>query len=422
MLVTMENRDIDRYSVWRDYYLAIQGLFYFAQGIAMGALLFLTAFLDFLSLSAFDRIVIQAVIWAPWYLKVIFGMLSDRVSIGKYGRRKPYIFMAGIFGVIGWLTLGTHLVFGPLLVVSGILASLGTSMSDATIDALAVDITPPHKRGAMQGVSWGTRGLGVGLAVISFGWMADQNIWFIMYAIPGVIVCMSTFLVLLFKEQPDLIQLKTAVIRSELSRRHIQICLVFQLFSGAGVAILPILQTFLEEGVGYDNTTIGFIFAYFSVGMFIGSLLFGLLGDKISVKFTLSATTVLYAILIAFVIFLNFGSIETAVLFFFTVGIVNGGYDTTHMRINMDYSSTSISGTMFNLYNSISNVGMLAIGAITIATFVEIFGSYQLGWQFGWVFLFIALIPGYILVTKYSPIGSSDDDRLPIPEVPQFDE
>ena len=143
--MTLETPDYE--SVWKDRYLGFQGLFYLAQGIAMGALLFLPSFLRFLSLSEFESIVIQAIIWIPWFLKIIFGYLSDNFSISKYGRRKPYIFIAGISGLIGWFTLPLHAVFGPLLVVSGIFASLGTSMSDATIDALAVEITPQRRRG-----------------------------------------------------------------------------------------------------------------------------------------------------------------------------------------------------------------------------------------------------------------------------------
>jgi MFS family permease len=226
----------------------------------------------------------------------------------------------------------------------------------------------------------------------------------------------------LFKEHPDSISKKFQIKRSEITGKDIQLCLVFQIFAGAGIAILPIMQTFLEEGAGYSDISIGIIFMLFSVGMFLGAVVFGLLGDRLTVKLTLVATTVFYAILIVFVIFLNLSVFETAAGFFLIVGIANGGYEATQMRISMDHSPQSISGTMYNLYNSLSNVGQLAIGAIVIAFFVELFGgNYQLGWQLGWVFLFIALVPGYYLVTKYRPIGAEDDSMI-IPEAPRFTE
>ncbi len=421
----MKEGETDPYSVWRDYYLGIQGLFYFSQGVAMGALFFLTAFLDYLLLDEFGRIVIQAVIWAPWYLKVIFGLLSDNVPIRKYGRRKPYIFAAGIFGAIGWITLGMHTVFGILLILSGILASLGTSMSDAVIDALAVDITPPHRRGAMQGVSWGSRGLGVGISAIAVGLMADQNVWFIIYAIPGVIVSLSTFLVLLFKEKPLPPMFKGVNLPDfthQFKQRNIQLCLLFQIFAGAGLAILPIMQTFLQEGIGFDNTTIGIIFMVFSVGMFVGALLFGLLGDRISVKRTLPFTTILYTIMIVTVLFLDLSIMMVSIVFFFLVGFSNGGYEATQMRISMDHSPRIVSGTIYNLYNSLSNLGQIALGAIVIAALVQILQSYQYGWQISWVFLLISVYIGYILISRYKPVGVEDDTDYPLPEVPQFEE
>ncbi len=124
----------------------------------MGALLFLTAFLGYLNVDDFGRIVFQAVIWLPWYLKVFFGVLSDNLPIGGYGRRKPYMLFAGVVGIIGWVTIPLYTEFSLLLVVSGILASFGTGMSDAVVDALAVEITPQRRRGALQGLSWGFRG------------------------------------------------------------------------------------------------------------------------------------------------------------------------------------------------------------------------------------------------------------------------
>ncbi len=406
-----------RYSVWRDYYFGIQGVFYFAQGIAMGALFFLTAFLDFLSLSPFERIAVQAIIWLPWYLKIIFGILSDNVPIKKYGRRKPYIFTAGIVGVIGWLTLPLHAVFGPLLLVSGILASLGTSMSDATIDALAVDITPPQKRGMMQGVSWGSRGIGVGISGLIVGVLADANQWFIIYAVPGVIVSLACFLVLLFKENPlppDFKRVAASVYKNVFKTRDVLVCMLFQILSGAAISILAIMQTYLDESVGFDNTTIGVIFVIFALGMFTGAVVFGLLGDKVSVRLTLPVTSAIYAILVISVLLLNLGDFAVAATFFLLVGIANGGYEATQMRISMDNSPSIVAGSMYNLYNSLSNLGQTAIGALMIAVLVEALSDFRLGWQLAVVFLVVALIPGYLLARWHEERGPSSEEEITV--------
>ena len=250
-------------SVWRDYYLGVQSVFYFAQGVAMGALLYLTAFLGYLNVDSFGRILFQAVIWLPWYLKVFFGVLSDNVPIRNYGRRKPYIIFAAFAGILGWITIPLYTEFSMLLVLSGILAAFGTGMSDATIDALAVEITPQNRRGALQGISWGFRGLGIGITTLLAGLLADANAWFMVFSIPGVLVSLSCFLVLLYKENPlpeDFKRVSIQVYKSAFSNRNVQLCILFNLFAAASIAILPLIQTLLEVGLGFNLITVGMVF------------------------------------------------------------------------------------------------------------------------------------------------------------------
>jgi MFS family permease len=396
----MLNADREQERVWKDYYLGVQSLFYLAQGVAMGSLLFLTAFLGYLNVDEFGRILFQAVIWLPWYLKVFFGVLSDNVPIKQYGRRKPYMLFAGVVGIIGWITIPLYTEFSMLLVVSGILASFGTGMSDATIDALAVEITPQRRRGALQGLSWGFRGLGLGITSLLAGILADADSWFILFSIPGILVSLSCFLVLLFKENPlpeDFKRVSRQVYKSAFSSRNVQLCIIFNLFAAAAIAILPLIQTLLEVGLGFDLITVGIVFSIFSVGMFLGALIFGVLGDRISVRTTLPMNSAVYAVVILSALFINLQDPTLAMIFFFVVGFTSGGYQTTQLRINMDNTPAVASGTIFNLYNSIANVGLIAIGALAIASFESFVGSYQVGWQLTWVFLLIALIPGYYL-------------------------
>jgi len=411
----MAVEESEQESTWRDYYLGVQSLFYFAQGVAMGALLFLTAFLGYLNVDSFGRILFQSVIWLPWYLKVFFGVLSDNVPVGKYGRRKPYLLFAGVIGIIGWITIPLYTEFSMLLVVSGIMASFGTSMSDATIDALAVEITPRKRRGALQGLSWGFRGLGLGLTTLLAGVLANADAWFMVFSIPGVLVSLSCFLVLLFKENPlpkDFKRISVKVYKSAFSNRNVQLCFLFNLFAAAAISILPLVQTLLEVGLGFDLTTVGLVFSIFSVGMFLGSLIFGLLGDRISVRTTLPVNSALYAVVVISALFFNLQDLTLAIMFFFVVGFTSGGYQTTQLRINMDNTPVIASGTIFNLYNSIANVGLIAIGALSIAAFEGFVGSYQVGWQLAWVFLLIALIPGYYLTRRVHETAEDADEMM----------
>ncbi len=408
-------KEPDYEAVWRDQNLWWIGFFYMTQGVAFGALVFLPAYLRFLGLDVFSSIVWQAVIMLPWYLKIIFGILSDNVPLRSWGRRKPYIFIAAAFGLIGWLTIpfvGAALGFSFLLVGVGLLASTGAAMSDAVIDAMAVDVTPPRRRGSMQGVSWGFRGLGLGIAAIAFGLLSNADQWSLVFLIPGLLLSAFTFLTLIIKENPlpdDFKAVPLSTYKAVFSQRNVQICLLFQIISGLGIAIVPILQTFLQEGIGFDLITVGIVFTIFSVGWFIGALIFGYLGDRLSMKRTFPILTLLYSIAILAAILM--APVQTVVIitsgFFFLVGLANGGYEATYMHIGMDNSPSVLAGTMMNLYNSLSNLGQLAFGAIIIAALVSVFTviglpyPYALGWQIAILFLWIAFLPGWILIKRY---------------------
>jgi MFS family permease len=406
----MTLKDPDYEAVWRGSNLGWVGLFYLAQGVAFGALVFLPAYLRFLGLSDFDSIVWQAVIMLPWYLKIIFGILSDNLPLKSWGRRKPYIFIAAAFGLFGWLCIpfvGAAFGFGALLVIVGLFASTGAAMSDAVIDAMAVDVTPPRRRGSMQGVSWGFRGLGLGLAAVGMGLLSFADLWTLVFLIPGLLLAVFTFLTLIVKENPlppDFSAVPMATYKDVFSLRNVQINLLFQLLAGVAIAIVPILQTLLEEGLGFDLITVGIIFMIFAIGWFLGSIIIGVLGDRVSLRTILPLATILYiiAVISAFILAPFFLEWTIAAGFFFLVGLANGGYEATYQRISMDNSPSILAGTMMNLYNSISNIGQLALGAIIIAYVALLFGgNYIIGIQITIAFFILALVPGWYLVTRY---------------------
>jgi MFS family permease len=280
-------------------------------------------------------------------------------------------------------------------------------MSDAVIDAMAVDVTPPRRRGSMQGVSWGFRGLGLGLAAVGMGLLSFVDLWTFIFIIPGVLLAGFTFLTLVVKENPlpeDFSAVPFSTYKEVFSARNVQICLLFQILAGIAIAIVPILQTLLEEGLGFDLLTVGIIFMVFAIGWFLGAIIIGVLGDKVSLRTMLPIATVLYIIaVISALILAPYLFVWTITAgFFFLVGMANGGYEATYMRIGMDNAPSILGGTMMNLYNSLSNIGQLGIGAIIIA-FMAIYvfgGNYIAGLQITIVFFILALIVGWYLIKK----------------------
>ncbi|HUT80137.1 MAG TPA: hypothetical protein VMZ29_02965 [Candidatus Bathyarchaeia archaeon] len=72
--------------------MGIQGFFYFSQGFAMAAIFLLPVLMqDRLGVSPDDSITYQTIIMIPWYIKLLYGILSDNVSFGKFGRMDKWL-------------------------------------------------------------------------------------------------------------------------------------------------------------------------------------------------------------------------------------------------------------------------------------------------------------------------------------------
>ena len=147
-----------------------------------------------------------------------------------------------------------------------------------------------------------------------------------------------------------------------------------------GIAILSVMQTFFYEDLAYTNFLIGLLFAGFGAGMLIGGVGFGMLGDRLKVQTVLILTTILYMVLILSVLVLPIWVFEVALPLFLAVGIITGGYEATQLRIGMENSPGILSGTVFNLYASISKIGQIAIGGILIGLIAS-FTNFSIGWQ-----------------------------------------
>jgi len=192
-------------SNWKEWYLALQGVFYFAQGVAFVAILVLPLFMqNVMGMSADRALSLYGTILLPWGVKVIYGLLSDNVSIGKFGRRKPYLVIAGILGAVGWIALPFFADSFGLFLFAALIVSISTALADATLDSLAVDVTPQKRRGAMQAVGWGMRGAGMALSGFVLGIFMNLAYWKIIYILPGSFMIVTCFVVLLFPENSNL--------------------------------------------------------------------------------------------------------------------------------------------------------------------------------------------------------------------------
>ncbi len=401
------NEDLDLYYLernWKEWYLAIQGFFYFAQGVAFAAIILLPVFMQrVMGIPASTSLVYNAIIMIPWYIKLIYGMLSDNVAIGKYGRRKPYMFIAAALGIVGWLLLPTFTDFSPFFILVGMSLSLCVALSDAIIDSLAVDVTPQRRRGFMQGVGWGGRGAGMLVSGVTLGMLIDSIGWAVAYIFPGILVILACFVAFLYKEPPELekkeIVFEKLAYKKAFGSSTLWIVSVFMIFSGAGLTIISVFSTFVNVETGLDIETIGIGITLFALGQIIGAIIMGISGDLLPLYPVFLGATLLYNLVIIWLYFLDLHNLLLLYIYIVVIGAINGGYEANQMRLAMEHSAGKIGGTLYNWFMSLSNVGQVALGAVIIGIIADTAG-YKVAMQFVHIFLIVALIPAWFIVKR----------------------
>ncbi len=154
-------------------------------------------------------LMILAVATIPWSLKFLIGMMNDKYSIGKkLGRRKPWIFIFGLWGAVWFIIAGIMLpqqlglersVLLNNVMVFALMWNIGWAIADTALDGLILDVTPKEKLGKIQGTTWGINlfgssagGLLVGALVLMFH---AFTLFFMLEGVLMIVGCTLPFIV-----------------------------------------------------------------------------------------------------------------------------------------------------------------------------------------------------------------------------------
>ncbi|MFW9949852.1 MAG: hypothetical protein ACFFKA_06990 [Candidatus Thorarchaeota archaeon] len=135
-------------SDYRFLYTGIFSLNYFVQGINQSIfatvvpvyLIVILGIVDLAGLSFMLSFVLM-----PFILKIIYGILSDKIKFRKFGRRKPWIFGPASFSGVMWIIIPILLTINPLSAIAiftfgGFLTILGIATADTAMDGFILDI------------------------------------------------------------------------------------------------------------------------------------------------------------------------------------------------------------------------------------------------------------------------------------------
>ncbi len=349
---------------------ALFGLLYFTQGTilsyftALNALYLLSRGLTMTNVGIFASIAL-----IPFVIKILFGILSDRVSPLGLGHRKPYIF----FGLaVQFICLIIAPFIDPKSAYWGFVAlafvlQLGMALYDTCTDGLALDTTPEGEKGTIQGFMVGGRAVGVIVTASVVGLLAERSTWQAVFWLLAGLTLLPLPLLFGAREpaRPVGRNFDWKAFSAFKKAPVLALAGVGFIFFLIVVGANQLVNPFLQERFGIDLSTAGLFTTVWGIGVVLGSAVGGLLIDRVGKRNGVRIAmliSVLGVLSLAFIPALGWAW-PIVVLF----GIAYGTYQTVYFALAMAYTEPRIAASMFSILMAVTNVGQgvgLALGGL----------------------------------------------------------
>jgi len=369
---------------------ALYAAVYFVEGAVLTYFTaFNTLYLRSFSLSFSLIGIVGGITLIPFILKILIGLLSDRVSLLGRGHRKPYIILGLGLQTLAFVLIPSVSPVGsfPLFLVLMILASLGMSTYDTTTDGLSIDSTPENERGTVQGIMVGGRALSAVVTAALMGLFSGRGDWasiFYMIAGLGVLALVLAFLVKEDTERPPELAYTGEAFRSFKDRALLLFLVLGVVYPLALYSAQGMVGAYLNEGFGVPLTAVGLYTSVFGVGTILGGVVGGPLMKKIGEKASILAALLLTSAVTFVLAAAPSSGFMWAVVFLF--GNAFGYYETVYFAMGMDFSDPRIAAFMFAVIMAVGNFGIAGgqplagalVDAAGFRTMFLIFGAVHL--------------------------------------------
>ncbi len=349
---------------------ALFGLLYFTQGTilsyftALNALYLLERGLTMTNVGIFSSIAL-----IPFVIKILFGLLSDRVSLFGLGHRKPYIF-------IGLTVQMICLILAPFIdpkgaywgfVALAFVLQMGMALYDTCTDGLALDTTPEGEKGTIQGFMVGGRAVGVIVTASLVGLLAERSSWQAVFWVLAGLTLLPLPLLFSLRE-PDQTVERNFDWKAFAAFKKAPVLalagvgfLFFLIVVGANQLVNP----YLEKRFDIQLSTAGLFTTVWGIGVVLGGAVGGFLIDKVGKRNGVRVAMLLSVVgVLALAGIPALGWAWPIVALF---GIAYGTYQTVYFALAMAYTEPRIAASMFSILMAVTNVGQgvgLALGGL----------------------------------------------------------
>lgn len=374
---------------WRDSFFLFEGIFYFFQGF------YLTGMHTFLGVSMANfqmplgiQASISATIGLPTYLKMFFGLLTDRVPFAKFGRRRPYIALGALLYVPAFALLIMMKEFNTLWVVAALSAQVAWVMVDTALDAMTVDVTPSEKTGKIQGAAQSSKMAGMALGMLVVPLIGPRIGWTPTVVIIAIFALIQAGAALLFREIPvkreDLKnEMKLSmVIKQAFRKKTSWLSILFSIFFMGSIGLSSLISPYLLTTLGWSRSEetmaiFGVVNLIHYGAAALGAAIIGPFASKYKDNINFFAIVSIFFWLCILPWFLVKNQADSHFWVYaaqFTYGIARGAMAVLTYSVVMRVCPKSIEGFMFATLTSSMNIGLYALTPNVVAFFVPHMG------------------------------------------------
>ncbi len=302
----------------------------------------------------------------PWYIKPVFGLLTDFVPIMGL-RRKSYLILSSSLMIVGFLA-ATFLPLTPeagtLILFALLLPSFGIAFKDVTTDATMIESGQPLGiTGRLQSAQWGSIYFAGLLCGAAGGWISQygyQRLGFIICSLLGVVALYIAIFHIEERPRPELQrdQFKRAIkTLGEAARTRIVILIaIFYFLVNFNPFSADVLYVHMSQELGFSDQFIGYTYTISSFTAILACILYGLFAKHVPLSFLLHGSVIF--MVLSKLVYIGLGTEISAIIISLAYGFIFMVTSLTQLELAGRYCPPAAAGTVFALLMSLSNLSV----------------------------------------------------------------
>lgn len=180
---------------------------YAMQGVPVGfALTAVTNYLTAEGISPATTGAFVAAVGLPWTVQFVWGPLIDLRQNSPMGRRRPWVIvsmLSAFFASLGLLFVNNPPAQIAVLSFTFLAHSLFASVQDASVDAMAITVTPDGERGRVNAFMRGGILFGTGVGAAGLGYLIRYSGFSSAALVHSLLLLIMTAVVFFVRERPE---------------------------------------------------------------------------------------------------------------------------------------------------------------------------------------------------------------------------